>query len=130
MFSSDSILQTPYKWHSVCFYPVLDFQHSGCSLFMESLVTSLVTSSRLSGPASMSSQVDICLKNSKAVLGGCSNNLKVSKSHQNVFPWTDCHKIKKMVKYCQWCINYRWSFEFWFLWPQKFVLWFLGCTVV
>ena len=42
-------------------------------------MTSLVTSSRLSGLASMSSQVDFCLKNSKAVLSGCINNHKVLK---------------------------------------------------
>ena len=114
MFSSNSLLQAPNKWHSVCLYPVLDVQHSRRTLFMESVVTSLVTSSRLSGPASMSSQVDICLKNSKTVLGGCSNNHKVWKSHQNGLPWTECHKIKQMKLFYWWWINYMWSLGFGF----------------
>jgi len=130
MFSSDDLLQAPYKWHSVCFYPVLDFQHSRRNLFIESLVTALITSSRLSGPASVSSRVAFCLKISKAVHGSCGNNHKVSNSHHNVFPWTECDEIMEMVRFCGWWINYMWSFVFWFLWPQKFVLWFLGYTVI
>lgn len=69
MFSSNSLLQTSLEVRLHMFsLPVLDFQHSTCHLFMESLVTSLATGSRLSGLASISPQVSFNLKNGKVVL--------------------------------------------------------------